>query len=283
MRFLEDIKELFKIKIALASTITGVAGYAIRKGRVDDGAFYLFLFLLFLASGACALNQVQERKTDAIMDRTKNRPVASGRMSVPVALLISLIALTSGLTGLLLTYGATPALSGLIAILWYNLIYTNLKRRTVLAPVVGALLGMFPPQIGWLCAGGNLTEFPLIIISGAMFIYQVPHFLLLFVNYEDDYRRAGFPVLTLYISKTPLMSIIFLWSFGLAVSMLMFIPLGIANSMIGDILLLFGSFAFIYYMYKLTRSYNYPVRAFLSLNVYIFLTFCILILERVGT
>jgi protoheme IX farnesyltransferase len=277
----KDLAELFKLKIAVASTITGFASYVIRNGRIDKSAVVFFLSLLLLASGACALNQVQEKKRDAMMERTKNRPVASGKISQIFAGIISLFTIFSGIGILFGLYGFFPMLIGVIAVLWYNGIYTYLKRLTAWSPVVGAVVGLFPPVIGWTGAGGSIFEFPLWIILTVAFLYQVPHFLMLYLTYEEDYRRAGFPLLTSYFHEETLNKLIFIWALSIAVVFLLFFLAGIISSSLSAAGVIVMSAVFVYVMNRLSAGSITLRKAFFALNTYVFFCFLIPVLERI--
>jgi protoheme IX farnesyltransferase len=148
-----------------------------------------------VASGAAAFNQVGERDLDRLMERTRIRPMADGRMSVGEGLGISGALGASGLIVLWLAAAPAAALVALATLLCYVLIYTPLKRRTSLATVVGAVPGALPPLIGWTAAGGSLASAAPWSLFLLMFVWQLPHFLAIAWLYREDYARAGLPML----------------------------------------------------------------------------------------
>jgi protoheme IX farnesyltransferase len=150
---------------------------------------------LLVASGASAFNQVYERDLDALMDRTRERPVADGRMSVGQANTLAAGFTIAGLVLLWLGANAAAALVAFATLLCYMAIYTPLKRRTSLATIVGAVPGALPPIIGWAAARGtvDVVAWSLFLI---MFVWQLPHFLAIAWMYRDDYAKAGLPILT---------------------------------------------------------------------------------------
>ncbi len=147
-----------------------------------------------VAGGAAALNQVYERDTDALMRRTRMRPLPDGRVSAFDARMFGLLLSAAGLVllGLLVNLPATAlALTTLVV---YLIVYTPMKRRSSLATLVGAVPGALPPLIGWAASHGGLS------IGGAalfliVFLWQIPHFMAIAWLYRDDYGKAGFPML----------------------------------------------------------------------------------------
>jgi protoheme IX farnesyltransferase len=147
-----------------------------------------------VAGGASAFNQVIERRTDALMRRTRMRPLPDGRLPVPEALAFAALLST---TGLLILAAGVNALTGLVALATlasYALVYTPLKRHTSFATVIGAIPGALPPVIGWAAAANGLSQGAWVLF-GIVFLWQLPHFLAIAWMYRDDYARAGLPML----------------------------------------------------------------------------------------
>jgi heme o synthase len=147
-----------------------------------------------VAGGASALNQVWERRTDALMQRTRTRPLPDGRLGVAEGTWFGVSLSVAGL--ILLAWGANPltaAVAGL-TLVSYVLLYTPLKTRTPLSTLVGAVPGALPPVIGWAAAANALGLAPLVLF-GIVFLWQMPHFLAIGWMYRDDYARAGIPLL----------------------------------------------------------------------------------------
>jgi heme o synthase len=188
--------ELIKIRITILVSFTTALGYFLASGNPGFGFIFPVAGIFLLACSSAALNQYQEQKTDILMERTKNRPIPSGKISGISVLVISLILLLAG--SALLFFGANvPALlTGLLTYLWYNGLYTPLKKKTALAIIPGSLVGALPPIAGWLAAGGSITDIKIIVVASYFFIWQIPHFWLLLLMYGDDFRKGGFPVLT---------------------------------------------------------------------------------------
>ena len=147
-----------------------------------------------MAGGACALNEVQDWRMDARMMRTKQRPIASGEISVMLAAIIGIAMILGGATALLATGGAIPMMMGLAAVLWYNGIYTPLKRMTFWAFIPGAIVGAIPPLVGWQSAGGQWPDSRFAFLLLFITAWQLPHFWNLMLAYQNDYERAGLPM-----------------------------------------------------------------------------------------
>ena len=212
--------ELCKLRIALFTAFSSAAGFLLTDSDPRRKLFLLIVGVLVLSSGAGALNQYQERKTDALMPRTIKRPVPSGRISPRRAFCFSLLLIFSGLLILFRTGSMMAPLLGLSAVLWYNGLYTYLKKKTAFAVVPGALIGAAPPAIGWLAGGRSLNDPGLLFVCFFFFVWQVPHFWLLVLGYGEEYRKAGLPSLTGIFTKFQISRIIFSWIFATAVSCL---------------------------------------------------------------
>jgi protoheme IX farnesyltransferase len=148
----------------------------------------------FVAGGAAALNQVYERDTDALMRRTRMRPLPDGRIAPPDARLFGLALSAAGLVLLAALAGWLAALLALATLTIYVLIYTPLKRRSTIATLVGAVPGALPPLIGWAASRGDVSIGGLALFL-IVFLWQIPHFMAIAWMYRDDYRLAGFPML----------------------------------------------------------------------------------------
>jgi protoheme IX farnesyltransferase len=231
MKWMNIFLELTKVKISLFATLSTSAGFILAQRGVSREMILPILGIFLLASGSCALNQYQERQNDQWMERTQGRPIPSKKLSPSTALIISIGLLLLG--SILLFFGAhRSALGlGLFAVLWYNGVYTFLKRKSAFAAIPGAVIGAIPPMIGWICGKGSLSFDPQILaISFFFFIWQVPHFWLLLLNFERDYERAGFPSLTRIFNSAQLSRITFIWIFATAAACMMIPLFGIVES-----------------------------------------------------
>jgi protoheme IX farnesyltransferase len=192
-----DFKEITKAGLAVSVLFSSIAGYLL--GFDSEHPFQWSVLLMLMVGGYCmvgasnAFNQVIEKELDAMMDRTKNRPVPSGRMTPNVALFIASL-LT--IVGLILLYMINPktAMFGAISIFLYTSVYTPLKTMTPLSVFVGAFPGAIPFMLGWVAATGDFG-----IEAGTLFLiqffWQFPHFWAIGWFLYEDYEMAVFIML----------------------------------------------------------------------------------------
>ncbi len=216
--------EITKLRITIFVTVTTVFGYIAATNSIDAGLILPTIGILLLACGSAAFNHYQERNTDAIMDRTKNRPIPSGKIEASSVLKISLALVISGSILLFIGSGVLALSFGLLNLIWYNGVYTPLKKVSPLAIIPGSLVGAIPPIVGWVAGGGYLFDPQIILISFFFFIWQIPHFWLLLMILDKDYQKAGFPTLTQIFNQQQLGRITFIWIIATGVTGLL-IPL----------------------------------------------------------
>ncbi len=243
-------------------------------GAFDFQILFLALGVFLLAGGAGALNQIQERSYDARMERTMNRPIPSGRISVANAVMVSLFFIVGGTMMLYLFFGLIPAVLGLFNILWYNLFYTNLKKVTAFAVVPGSLTGAVPALMGWAAAGGSILDSTIIFIAFFLFIWQVPHFWLLMLKYGKEYEEAGFPTINRTVSPANLRMIVFSWIIATSASSMMvpFFISDISTVLFAAIVILNILFVTTFIKLSFGKSAVINLRSsFLSLNIYMLL------------
>ncbi len=202
---------LSKIRISLSVTATTFTGYFVCTGSMSPSLLPLLAGIFLLSSGSAALNHYQERKTDSLMERTKSRPIPSGLVSPGAVLYFTVI---STITGSLLLLSAFPPLIlllGLFNFLWYNAVYTPLKRITAFAVIPGSVTGGVPPLIGWLAGGGHWADPGIVVIVLFFIVGQIPHFWLLLLRYGREYEMAGLPSLTTLFSPVQINRISYTW------------------------------------------------------------------------
>jgi protoheme IX farnesyltransferase len=186
-----DFKEITKMGLSLSVVFSSLAGYLLGAETIN----LITLLLLsiggyFMVGASNAYNQIIERDLDALMDRTKNRPIPAGRMSVNTAFII---ATTFTILGLITLYVINPktAMWGAISIFLYTSVYTPLKTKTALSVFVGALPGAIPFMLGWVAARNAFGIEPGTLFA-IQFFWQFPHFWSIGWFLHEDYKRGGF-------------------------------------------------------------------------------------------
>lgn len=240
---------------------------------------YTYLGVLFIAAGSSAINQIQEKSYDSAMERTLNRPLPAGKISNINAIIWAAFLSVSGFFILWHFTTVTAAIIAGITLVWYNLIYTPLKRITPWAIIPGAFVGALPPAIGWTAAGGNLIDQKIIFISFFFFIGQIPHFWLILLKHGKDYQRAGFPSITSLFTNNQISRLTFTWTAATAITAIFMAVFGIIRSEIfATIMVIFSISVMILFSFwpgfKNPRHVN---RAFIIMNSYFLLAMLILI------
>ena len=264
-----DFAQLFKFPISIMSTVSAATGFVAFTHAFTWRLLPTSGAILLVASAACALNEAQEYKRDAMMDRTRLRPIPSGKISAIGAATWSVILAPLGLGALFLLGGAVAAGLGALAVLWYNGIYTYLKRVSSLAPVVGSVIGAIPPAIGWVCAGGALNG-PILSLSFFLLMWQVPHFWLLALRVSHDYEQAHFPTFVRALGAGSLARVTFMWIAGAAASALLLPIFGLSNSPFLGLGLAAAGAWLIFVAWRALRAPGNQGfrRAFLAINYY---------------
>lgn len=257
--------------MSTAIAFSAVTGYVFKAKGLHPEVLAVFAGVLLLAGSATALNQYQEREQDALMSRTKNRPIPSGDMKPSTALVYALI---MGLAGIILLYFLSTPLTaalGLFNILWYNGVYTPLKRKTGFVVIVGAVTGAIPPMMGWTAAGGRLSDKGILLMAAFFFLWQIPHFLLLLLRYKEDYKRAGFRSATNTLNDNQIKSITFAWILGTSLITLFFPFFGIVSGIGLIALMIILNILMVGYFYRSVFNRNLTFNigsAFGSLYIY---------------
>ncbi|WP_430906675.1 heme o synthase [Maribacter sp. 2-571] len=189
-----DFKEITKARLAISVVFSSIAGYFLGADQISGLSIALLAFGGYCMVGASnAYNQVIEKDLDALMNRTKNRPIPSGRMSVGKAMAI---AITLTIMGIVALYYLNPqtAMFGAISIFLYTSVYTPLKTKTPLAVFVGAFPGAIPFMLGWVAATNDFGIEPGTLFM-IQFFWQFPHFWALGWMLDEDYKKGGFKML----------------------------------------------------------------------------------------
>ncbi len=187
-----DFFELAKPRVVLMVLITAFVGFYVGSAALPD---YLRLINMLLgtalaAGGTLALNQFMERQGDALMQRTRHRPIPDGRVQPGEAFWFGAVVTLAGLAYLALAVNAISAWVTALITASYLLLYTPMKRKSSLCILAGAVPGALPPVIGWVAARGRL-DIDAWVLFAILFLWQVPHTLAIAWLYRDDYARAG--------------------------------------------------------------------------------------------
>ena len=191
-----DFITLAKPRLNLLVVGSALAGYAMGGGEISQVSQTVATILgtALVAGGASAYNQLYERKTDALTQRTRLRPLPDGRLQTGEALVFATALSALGLATLAAGVNTLSAMVAFATLLSYVVIYTPLKPVTSFATVIGAIPGALPPVIGWTAARQDLGEGAWLLF-GIVFLWQLPHFLAIAWMFREDYARAGFPML----------------------------------------------------------------------------------------
>jgi protoheme IX farnesyltransferase len=191
---ISDFKEITKMRLSLSVVFSSIAGYLL---GTDEVSFYTILLLAFggyfMVGASNAFNQIIEKDLDALMDRTKNRPIPAGRMSVKAAFILASL---FTIFGIVILYIINPqtAMFGAISIFLYTSAYTPLKTKTPLSVFVGAIPGAIPFMLGWVAATDDFGIEPGTLFM-LQFFWQFPHFWAIGWFLHEDYKKAGFYML----------------------------------------------------------------------------------------
>ncbi len=218
--------QVFKPGISISIALSAMLGCLIHHPR-PDGIFYLTgIFTFVLCAGSGALNNCQDRHRDTAFERTKNRPLPRGILSVVLVRILATGLIVLGLSGLGMTRHPFMTMAwSLSGVILYNGIYTPLKSKTILAIIPGALCGMVPPALGWAAAGGTLPLPPGLFCVMVIFgVWQLPHYWLILLSHKRDYRKVGLPTMFSLFSLTQMERILVVWV-TLYAAMILMLPL----------------------------------------------------------
>lgn len=219
----KDYFQLIKFTLSFLVVFTTVISYLLAPNVVSFNlplVLLLFVAGMLITGSANAINQTLEKETDALMKRTANRPIASGRMQTSEGFIFAAVC---GLTGVLIMwyfFNAESAILGLVSLILYGFVYTPLKKVNSIAVLVGAIPGALPCLIGWVAATGEFSTGGWILF-GIQFLWQFPHFWAIAWVAHEDYSRAGFKLLPSEKGPTKFTAVQ-----GIIYSMLM-IPIGL--------------------------------------------------------
>lgn len=283
MKWIRILFELTKFKISAFATLSTSVGFILARQGISKEMLVPITGIFLLACGSCTLNQYQERENDQWMERTQKRPLPSRRVHPVTALKISLWCLLGGASILMAGTNWVALGLGAFAVFWYNGIYTPLKRKTAFAAIPGALIGTIPPVLGWVSGGGHLLDPQILAIALFFFIWQIPHFWLLLLDFGKDYEKAGFPSLTRIFNPGQLRRILFSWVFATGVSCVILPLFGIVESYYIQTGFFLAAIWLVWKAFKLLRNHQseFSLRlTFNSINAYVLLVMFLLTMDH---
>lgn len=256
MSVLKVIFELTKFRLSFLVSFSAIVGFIL----ASDNFYIIDLIVLgisgYLVTAASVINnQILEKNLDSKMDRTKDRPLPTNRISKLNSLITSVFFMVIGLTTMTLYFNMVAGLLSLVSLLIYTFIYTPLKRVGPIAVFIGAIPGALPPLIGWVAFSGEITIEAIIIFS-IQFIWQFPHFWAIAWIYHDDYKKVGFKLLPSKGEKN------FNTALNIMTYTLFLIPLGLLPTIFGITGIISGAVAvlcailFLAQTFKLFKDYS---------------------------
>lgn len=280
---ISDYIALLKPRVMSLVVFTGFAGLFLAPGNIHPLIASIAIFCIALGSGAAgAINMWYESDIDAKMERTKNRPIPSGRVLPENAFDFAAVCAFASIFIMAVAVNYTAASLLLLAILFYVFVYTIwLKRITPQNIVIGGAAGAFPPVIGWTAVTGSIDIEPLIMFA-IIFMWTPPHFWALSLYKSADYRKAGIPMLPVVSGKGETRKHMLIYTVFL-------LPVTIAPYFIGEsniIYLAGASFLGIYFLYHavavfISKTEKSARRMFRFSIVYLFLLFMLMIVDKV--
>ncbi|MGC8824552.1 MAG: protoheme IX farnesyltransferase [Bacteroidales bacterium] len=284
--YMSVVPELWKHRISVMVVFTAVTSYLLAANMVDPvliGAIAGGVF--FVAGGSASLNHWQERHFDALMERTRHRPIPAGRIRASFALWLAIVSIVVGAFVLYAFAGWFPALLALSNVFWYNVVYTPLKRYSAFAIIPGSVIGAIPAFIGWSAAEAPLNDIRVWILGLFLFFWQIPHFWILLLKYADDYERAGYASIKRVFPLEDLRWITFPWIMITTLCSLAFPIVGLISSPLVVWLIVFANLILIimFVRYLFGKETAVPRRlrqVFLGINLYLLVNMLAVAFQR---
>lgn len=235
LAYAREVARLAKPRLSLLVLCTSAGGMWLAPGELPLAkALVALLGTTLVVAAANALNCYLERDVDALMRRTRDRPLPAGKLEPRVALAFGLLLPTAAIPALSAWVNPLTALLAAAALVSYVCIYTPLKQRSTLALVVGAVPGALPPLIGWTAVTGSIDPGGLVLF-GILFLWQLPHFLAISIYLKDDYARGGLKVFALVHGEGAAKLCAALTAVALVPVTLLPVPLGLAGPLYGAV------------------------------------------------
>lgn len=259
------------MRISFSVALTTFTGYLMYSGQLEWPILWAALGIFLLSMGSAALNHYQEIAVDSKMPRTANRPLPTKQLDKATALQLIILFVAAGTSILLLGTNLPAAIIGVLTLIWYNAIYTPLKKITAFAVVPGSMVGALPPMAGWVAAGGFVFDKFIILLAFFFFIAQIPHFWLLLLKYGNEYENAGLPSLTRIFNTQQMKKLTFIWFVATTVTALMIPFYGIIQNWVMMMLLAVASIATLIMVFRalmINDRLRNAGKAFLQINLY---------------
>jgi len=272
--------QIAKVFLCLLVAFSALFGFFLVTVHSPVHGLLVFFGVLSLAAGAATLNSVQERLTDGGMGRTRHRPLAQGLISRRNGLLQAQLLLGAGFFVLYIgSASVAPVLAGIFSVLLYNFLYTPLKHKTVWAIFPGALCGALPPYIGWLAAGGGAMAPEIISVIALFIVWQIPHFWLVVLDNQQDYRFGDIPSILKMMPAKSLRFVSVVWVLAMVAILNTIAVLIVDVHVPGRVVISFGSFLFfVFYTYQIGFKKRLSYRfLFVSLNLFMLLVMIVLV------
>ncbi len=272
--------ELGKPQITIPVTLSALAGYILYQGSFAQGWIHTILGVFLMSFASSAINHVQDADIDRLMERTRKRPIPSGRLTTHQSLIVALITGLSGFFILMYFLNTNlPAWLSLVTLACYNLIYTPLKKVTAFAVIPGAMVGALPPMIGWTAAGGHILDPHILFVGFFFFVGQIPHFWLILLKYEKDYTAAGIPTLLQLFSLPQIYRLTLAWVAVTTMAAILLIVAGVLQTTTCAVLVIMLTLAILVSFLPWLKAGHQqnPHRAFMNINLF-YLTMMLVII-----
>lgn len=274
--------QLGKPQITFPVSLSAFAGYVLYQGAMMPGWWQTIAGVFLMSFTSSAINQVQDAGIDSRMERTRKRPIPSGRIKPYQAMIVAQF---TGLAGFLMlahfNASSTPAILSLVTLACYNLVYTPLKRVTAFAVLPGALVGALPPIIGWTAAGGSMLHPHILLLGFFFFVGQIPHFWLILLKYDEDYTAAGLPTLLQLFSVNQIRTMTLAWVAATAMAALL-LPIAKVIQTTGLAMLIILLTAFLLLSFRKwfqAGAMPNPQKAFTALNFYYLIMMVVIVVD----
>ena len=266
---IKDYASFSKLRLASLVVFSALCGYLMAADNTNWKDLILLLIGGFFVTGSSnGFNQIIERKPDALMKRTQNRPLPQNRMSVQEAMIVASV---MGLLGVILLYLINPlsALLGAIALFLYTAVYTPLKKETPFAVFIGAFPGAIPPMLGYIAFTGAL-DLEAWILFAVQFMWQFPHFWAIAWKLDDDYKLAGFKMLPSGNRDKSSAYLILVYTLMMIPASLLPLFFGLSGYISGGVILIAG-IGFLVLAIKLFKTLSLPDASRLMFASFIYL------------